>query len=180
MCLAPSALSMTQRIGFSIVFSAVLSWGLLNAPGTWAQQGRGEKQLTDASRERQQVPGPSPSTLVVSDAWVRVPPPGAQMLALYFSLSNIGKTPAKVVGVRVPGAMSSELHETWIDSNGVASMRMLSALEIPPGQVVTLVPGGLHVMVAGLRRHLRDGEDIVFELLLDQQAPLKLKAKAKP
>ena len=56
MCLAPSALSMTQRIGFSIVFSAVLSWGLLNAPGTWAQQGRGEKRLTDASRERQQVP----------------------------------------------------------------------------------------------------------------------------
>ena len=180
MCLMRSVTSMISKIGLRLVLLAALSWGFFHAPKAWAEGGRREKPLSGASGEHKGVSTPGPTSLVVTDAWIRVPPPGAQMVALYFSLANTGKNPAKVIGVRVPGAISSELHETWIDSNGVASMRMLSALEIPSGQVVALAPGGLHVMVMGLRRHIRDGEDIMFELLLDQNALLKLKAKAKP
>ena len=49
-------------------------------------------------------------------------------------------------------------------NNGVATMRPVKGgLSIPPGQSVTLTPGGYHLMMTELRGPLKKGDKLVFE-----------------
>ena len=121
-----------------------------------------------------------PHATSVTEAWIRIPPPGAPMVALYFTIANKAKAPFKVTGVKVFGAMASEIHETSIDGTGIASMRRIKSLEVPAGGVVTLKPGGLHVMIMGFPQQIQPGDDIAFEIESPGAPTVKLKALAKP
>jgi hypothetical protein len=50
------------------------------------------------------------------------------------------------VSVTSPQFARVELHETRIE-DGMARMRQLDGLDLPPGGRVTLAPGGLHLML---------------------------------
>ncbi len=127
-----------------------------------------------------QVQSQSSAKLQVSDAWVRLPPPGSQMVAVYLTITNRGSTLAQLIGVQVDGAMSSDLHETSVDQAGVSSMRIISSLEIQPGESKSLSPGGLHVMVVGLNRHLREGDQLSVSLNFKDRPALQASAVVKP
>jgi len=90
---------------------------------------------------------PSATTPVISDAWVR-PPIGADRPAAgYLTITNPGAGADALVGVTSPIAMSCEIHETSMDSSGMAGMHPIDRLEIPAGGTVTLEPGGYHLML---------------------------------
>jgi copper(I)-binding protein len=90
---------------------------------------------------------PSAATPVISDAWVR-PPIGADRPAAgYLTITNPGVTADALVGVTSPIAMSCEIHETSMDSSGMAGMHPIDRLEIPAGGTVALEPGGYHLML---------------------------------
>lgn len=92
---------------------------------------------------------PSAATPVISDAWVR-PPMGADRPAAgYLTIMNPGAAPDALIGVTSPIAMSCEIHETSMDSSGMAGMQPIDRLEIPAGGTVTLEPGGYHLMLMG-------------------------------
>lgn len=99
--------------------------------------------------------------LLVSDAWLREPPPGQRMAALYMHLHNPGTAPIKVTGVHVEGASGASFH-TVIQRNGMSAMRSVRVLELAPGGDVVMAPGGYHVMVFGLTRTPQAGEQIRF------------------
>ena len=103
------------------------------------------------------------STIVVHDAWVREAPPGAAVLATYFTLENTGTKEDKLVAVRCPDFDKIEIHATEI-RDGVARMIALDALPIPPQAVVKLAPGGYHLMLHHPRRALAAGMSIKLEL----------------
>jgi hypothetical protein len=90
---------------------------------------------------------PSAATPVISAAWVR-PPIGADRPAAgYLTITNPGAVADALVGVTSPIAMSCEIHETSMDSSGMAGMHPIDRLEIPAGGTVTLEPGGYHLML---------------------------------
>jgi copper(I)-binding protein len=71
--------------------------------------------------------------------------------AVYMILRNRGRQPERLLAVRTDEAESAQVHVTAITADGVAHMRPASAVDIPPGGEVRLVPGGYHVMLTGLR-----------------------------
>jgi len=83
--------------------------------------------------------------LAVEDAWIRLPPPGANTAA-YMTLVNRGEAPIRITSVRSEGIERLELHETRVEGD-VASMRRIDAIEIPAGGSVSLAPRGLHLML---------------------------------
>jgi len=103
------------------------------------------------------------NTIVVRDAWVREAPPGAPVLAAYFTLENPGSKADKLVAVSGADFDQIEIHATEI-RNGVAHMIALAALPIPPHTVVTLAPGGNHLMLHQPRRALAAGMSVKLEL----------------
>jgi copper(I)-binding protein len=104
--------------------------------------------------------------IAVRDAWVREAPPGATVLAAYFTLENPGPKEDKLVAVLCPDFEKVEIHATEI-RDGVARMIALDALPIPPHAQVKLAPGGYHLMLHNPRRALTAGMSTKLELRFD-------------
>lgn len=111
-----------------------------------------------------QAPAAAGDGIRVSGAWVRPTPPGATAGAAYFTIASERAdtlTHVEPDDARFSGA---ELHEMAHDANGAMAMRALPALALAPGQLVTLAPGGRHVMLTGLRGGLGVGDSVALTL----------------
>ena len=60
-------------------------------------------------------------------------------------------------------AQMAHVHES-ANSNGVMKMRMLDGVALAPGASVAFKPGGLHIMLMGLRSPLTQGQTLKLTL----------------
>jgi copper(I)-binding protein len=90
------------------------------------------------------------SELVVEDGFVRKPIPGRSMSAAFMTISNTGTEDVVLTTAAIDGAKSVEIH-THSHQDGVMRMRQLHSLEIKSGHAVSLEPGGLHLMIFGIK-----------------------------
>lgn len=118
------------------------------------------------------------STIVVRDAWVREAPPGAPVLAAYFTLENTGSKADKLVAVLGPDFEKIEIHATEIRA-GVARMIALDALPIPSHALTKLAPGGYHIMLHHPRRVLAAGMSVKLELRFESGTRLSVAAPVR-
>jgi len=105
--------------------------------------------------------------LVASDVDITRPMPGMKMSAGFFVLTNNTDEPIRITRVTSPQFAAVEIHETTIE-DGIARMRELDALLVPPRSTVTLERGGKHLML------MRPGElgDQVSLQLMSDDAPV--------
>ena len=103
--------------------------------------------------------------LGVFDAWIRAAPPGAQMMAGYATLKNTGDAPISVLTVQTDAFRQSSIHETLIE-RGVAKMRETPRIDLAPGAIVTMKPGGAHLMLLDPRHAIGKGEKVQMVFLL--------------
>lgn len=106
--------------------------------------------------------------LVLDHAWARATPGGAKVGGGYLTIENKGATPDKLIGGSSPAAAMVEVHEMSMN-NGVMTMRaMKGGLSIPPGQSVTLAPGGYHIMLMELKAPLKKGDKVPVTLKFEK------------
>lgn len=94
--------------------------------------------------------------LTLSDLQVRATPPGVPTTAAYLTISNGGKAPDKLLSIDCACAASTMMHESQT-VNGISSMSRVSEVAIPADGKVEFKPGGLHVMLVGLKAPLKAG-----------------------
>ena len=99
----------------------------------------------------------------VSAAWSR-PAAAGTTGAGFLTLSNPGKAADALVAVESPVARKVEMHRSAMKA-GVSSMQKLERLDLPPGARVTFAPGGLHLMLLGLKQPLKTGEKVPATLV---------------
>ncbi len=104
--------------------------------------------------------------LAVQQPWTRAAGQGATG-AGFLSISNRGAAADRLLSAATPAARAVELH-TMIRDGDVMRMRAVEAIEVPPGQTVALRPGGLHMMLVGLSRPLREGETVPVTLRFER------------
>lgn len=104
------------------------------------------------------IPSLAESGVVLEGGWVRPTPPGFTSTAAYGELVNKSKAEVKITGLSADVAAKAELHRTVVDAEGMAHMRRIEELVIPPWGRVKLEPGGLHVMLTGLKSTLEKGQ----------------------
>ena len=115
-----------------------------------------------ATEARAQQPGP----VAVTAPWTRAAGAGGTG-AGFMTIRNTGATADRIVAARSPAARVVELH-THIREGDVMRMRPVPAIDLPPGQTVTLQPGGLHIMLIQLNAPLRQGERVPVTLVLER------------
>lgn len=119
--------------------------------------------------------------VTVNDAWVRATVPHQQATGVFMQLS--ASREMRLVQATSPLAATVEVHEMKMENN-VMRMRALPEFILPAQKNVVLQPGGLHIMLMGLKRPISDGElvplTLVFEGKDRQQETLELKAPARP
>lgn len=99
-------------------------------------------------------------TIQVGNPWTRATPKGSAVAGAYMTISNKGTAPDRLVGGSSPVAGQFEVH-SMVMEQGVAKMRPVEGgLEVKPGETVELKPGGLHVMLTGLKQPLEKGQKV--------------------
>lgn len=119
-----------------------------------------------------QQPAASPAGVTVQDAWARATPTGATAGAAYMTLTS----PAGDVltSASTPAAGQAAVHEMRMDGAVMRMRAVEGGLVLPPGQPVTLRPGGFHVMLEGLKAPLKQGGTVPLHLTFRTAPPLDL------
>jgi hypothetical protein len=97
--------------------------------------------------------------LKVESGWIRELPPTATSLAAYATLKNNGLKKVDITAIKTSAAGMAMVHETTV-KDGLSQMRMLSSLSIAAGDMVTLSPGGKHLMLTELKRLPKAGDHV--------------------
>ena len=99
----------------------------------------------------------------ISGAWARATAPGQTVGAAFMTLTSSDNASLDSVSSSI--AKRVQIHRMWMD-NGVMKMRMLDSLPLPAGKSVILDPDGLHLMLLGLKKPLKEGDNIEISLTL--------------
>jgi len=109
------------------------------------------------------VTGAIYAEIIVTDATVRLLPPGVPNTAAYFSIQNSSDTTQILIGASADFATKAEIHN-HIMVDDMMRMEQLSEVVINPGESVRFAPGGLHLMLFGLKQPLLEGQSVTFSL----------------
>lgn len=106
--------------------------------------------------------------LRIEQPWARASvTKAAKAGAAYFTLVNLGAEPDRLIGVATSRAKMASLHHSVMDQ-GVMKMLPVAAVEVSPGEPAVLRPGGLHVMLMGLKAPLVEGETFTLTLTFEK------------
>lgn len=103
-------------------------------------------------------------TISIDAVWAR--PTAAQIAngAAYLTLVNHGTRADRLLSATTGVAAETQIHHTSMD-NGVMRMRQVTdGVELPAGKTVAFAPGGLHIMLMGLKAPLKAGDHFPLTL----------------
>ncbi len=113
------------------------------------------------------------SKVQISSAWVR--PSTGPTGVVFANLHNTHDKSRSLVEVRVCNHVCdhAELH-THIQEGDIMRMRPVGDISLKAGETTRLEPGGLHIMLMGLKRPLAEGDVLPMTFVFDQGDSVKL------
>jgi copper(I)-binding protein len=115
----------------------------------------------------------------VAAAKARPAGPGAAAAAVYLVIMNHGAADDTLTGISTPVADKAEAHRTT-DVNGIMKMEPVTGLVIKANDAVAFAPGGLHIMLTGLRRPLVLGQSFPLTLTFAKAGPVETTVTVAP
>jgi copper(I)-binding protein len=110
--------------------------------------------------------------ITVARPWARATPPGAGAGGVYMALSTKGGAD-RLVKAESAVAERVELH-TMSMEGGVMKMREIGVVDVKPGAATELKPGGLHVMLLGLKKPLAEGQRFPLTLHFEKAGRIEV------
>lgn len=98
----------------------------------------------------------------IQDAWARAAMQGGNG-AIYFVIRNGASEADEMTGVSSNVAEAVEMHETRMDGD-VMQMHPLESVPLPANAETTFKPGGLHIMLIGMKKDLKVGDQVELAL----------------
>ncbi len=114
----------------------------------------------------------------IDQPWARATAPGQDTGVVYATL--LSPAGDRLLGVASPACAMAMLHENVV-SGRMTAMRPLDAgLALPAGQPVRLAPGGLHIMLMGLKQPLVAGGHVPLALSFAHAGTLTVSVPIEP
>lgn len=111
----------------------------------------------------------------IDHPWARPTQPGQKNGAAYLkSVTNGGKEADRLLRASTPVADRVELHTMSMEGN-VMRMREVADIPVPAGQTIKLEPGGLHLMLMGLKQPLKLGDTFPVTLEFERGGRTEVK-----
>lgn len=105
--------------------------------------------------------------IMIEESWAPATIGRSTTGAAYMTIVNHGAANDRLVGASSPAANKVELHRSVVEG-GVARMLPVPAMDLKPHQPVELKPGGLHLMLTGLKTPLKAGDKIALTLRFEK------------
>jgi periplasmic copper chaperone A len=119
------------------------------------------------------------SKIEIKGAWVRAIPPASSLTAAYMVIENKGNEDDRLVKVSSIDSDSAEIHATSVNEQGVANMKKVDAIDIPAGKGAELKPGGYHIMLIGLKKPLKVGDEVELNLKFGKAGTINVRSEVK-
>ncbi|MBL4630273.1 MAG: copper chaperone PCu(A)C [Paraglaciecola sp.] len=117
---------------------------------------------------------------IITNATVRLLPPGVPNTAAYFSIQNNSDTSQTLIAVSADFATKAEIHN-HIQVGDMMRMQHQSEVVIEPGESIQFAPGGLHIMLFGLKQPLREEQSVSIILQTKEGESISITANvARP
>lgn len=97
----------------------------------------------------------------VENAWVRPAVPGQKVVGAFMKLT--ADADMTLIKAASPAARVVELHFMRM-AEGMMEMRELEKIDLPRGTSVSLEPGGMHIMLIGLKAPIKAGDKVPLTL----------------
>lgn len=112
--------------------------------------------------------------LEIGTPWARATPPNAPAGGGFLKITNTGAAPDRLISVSSPVADLVQVHEMKMDGNIMRMRKVETGLEIPAGGSVTLAPGGIHLMMMGLKGPLKQGVLVPVTLVFEKAGRIEV------
>jgi periplasmic copper chaperone A len=122
--------------------------------------------------------GSASEVMSVDDPYVRAVPPGQPNSASFMAIHNNSEQDHVLIGASSQVAEVVELH-THTMEEGMMRMRKVDKIDLPAGVTTHLKPGGLHVMLIGLKQKLVPDEQVGLTLEFADGSHLKVDAPVR-
>ncbi|MBL4829405.1 MAG: copper chaperone PCu(A)C [Aliivibrio sp.] len=114
----------------------------------------------------------------IVEPYARATPPSVPNSAIFLTLENHKMEERTLVSASSDAADKVELHNhTMVD--GMMKMRQVENIKIAAHKSAVLQPGGLHIMLFGLKNQLVEGEEISLTLTFANGATQSLSIPVK-
>ena len=105
--------------------------------------------------------------VALEHAWARATAPTVSVGVAFLSIVNETTVEAKITGASAPALCDRvELHTHVRRVNGTVGMEEIEDIKVAPGATTTLKPGGVHLMLMGLKKPLKQGEEFTLQVSL--------------
>jgi periplasmic copper chaperone A len=115
--------------------------------------------------------------ITIVHPWARATPGAVKNSAAFMVFENKGVAD-KLIGVSGDVAREIQIH-TMLTEAGVMKMREIKSLDIPANDKAELKPGGLHIMLIGLKDGLKEGEKFPLKLKFEKAGEVTVEITAE-
>ncbi|MCM2292979.1 copper chaperone PCu(A)C [Allorhizobium sp. BGMRC 0089] len=112
--------------------------------------------------------------LMLTNGYIRAMLPGQPVGGGYLTIKNDGKTPDRLLSVESPAAGMVELHEMTMQNNIMKMRRIAGGIEIKPGEMLMMKPGGYHLMFMKVNKPFADGDLVPVTLTFDKAGSVQV------
>jgi copper(I)-binding protein len=112
--------------------------------------------------------------LVVSHAWTYANAEMAHATSVYLTMDNRGAEPDRLVRAAVGFADEVVFQAQVMNEAGAVETRDVPAIQINPGQTLTLEPGGIRLVLEGVHEQFEAGENFEIELVFERSGKADL------
>ena len=102
----------------------------------------------------------------LSEGWIKQLPPSVPMRAGYFTINNSGSAADRLLSASSPAFNRIEMHESRM-ADGMMTMNQLMNVPVAANATVEFKPGGLHLMLMGMKKPLAVGDKIPVTLTFE-------------
>lgn len=116
-------------------------------------------------------------SLAIAHPWAKASAGMAANGAAFLKISNSGQAD-RLISAQTPAADRAELH-THSMEGGVMKMRQVEAIDVPASGAVALEPGGLHVMLFGLKAPLKEKDRMPLTLTFEKAGSITVEVQVE-
>ena len=102
--------------------------------------------------------------LKLDQIWARSAPLSGGNAAAYLSVANSGQQDDTLLSVATPIAHQAQLHNMSMEGGIMRMREMADGISLRPGETVRLAPGGMHIMLLGIKQPLKKGDHFPLTL----------------
>ncbi|MCX7796992.1 MAG: copper chaperone PCu(A)C [Melioribacter sp.] len=117
-------------------------------------------------------------SITIKDSWAR-PASKGRNSAAYFTIINKNSFGDSLVQAISNIAEKVEIHETFKTENDMMGMRAIKFISIPANSEVKLKPGGLHIMLIGLKKNITEKDSVNLKLKFKRAKEIDIKIPVK-